>query len=150
MTQYPIGIDCVWIASDRDGHVGAFISAGAGPIPAAGFDSDQIPIEDIETRLCQLPIVSSAHLLATVRSPASFVDLAERGLFVYDWIDAHRSSRDATCMYEPVAVPAMPLRSDQLPNDLHILADELRLSAVRFGRETSVDIGSLLTCVDAG
>ncbi|XUM21197.1 hypothetical protein ACRAVF_28120 [Bradyrhizobium oligotrophicum S58] len=149
MTSYPAGTDCVWIASDRHNHVGAFITAGAGPIPASAFNADRVPIERVEEHLCRLPIVSSAHLLVAVKSPASFVDLAERGLFVYDWADVHRSIRNERRTYEPVAVPATPLRSDRLPADLNVLADQLRLPEIRFGRETFVDIRSILPCVEA-
>ena len=45
---YPEGIDCVWLASDREGRVGAFITAGVGPIPAEALSSVYMPVEDIE------------------------------------------------------------------------------------------------------
>lgn len=32
---YPFGIDCVWLASDRNGHVGAFVTADGAPFQSA-------------------------------------------------------------------------------------------------------------------
>ncbi|NPU64041.1 hypothetical protein HL667_03420 [Bradyrhizobium sp. 83012] len=149
MPQYPNQIDCVWTASDRDGHVGAFIAAGAGPLPAAAFDSGRISVADIEEHLCRLPVISPWHLLVGVPRPDGYVALCERGLFVYDWTDVHRSLSAATRMYQPVAVPALPLHLDQLPADLHNIASALRLRTVCFDETAALDIRSLLTCVEA-
>lgn len=33
MQSYPEHFDCAWLASDGEGNLGAFITAGAGPIP---------------------------------------------------------------------------------------------------------------------
>ena len=45
---YPEGIDCVWLASDGAEHVGAFITAGMGPIPAEVLRCDFLSVDDIE------------------------------------------------------------------------------------------------------
>jgi len=63
---YPEGIDCVWLASDREGRGGAFITAGVGPISAEALSSVYMPVEDIEGHLCQLPPVSQVQLLVSV------------------------------------------------------------------------------------
>jgi len=92
---HPEGIDCIWLASDREGHVDAFITAGVGLIPAEALSSVHMPVEDIESRLFQLPPVSQVRLLVSVKRPDDFIDLAERGAFVYDWPDINRTAREA-------------------------------------------------------
>lgn len=66
---YPEGIDCVWNASDAQGSLAAFITAGMCPIPVAVLDSTIITLENIEGRLCELPAVSHAQLLITGDRP---------------------------------------------------------------------------------
>ncbi|MBB6580644.1 hypothetical protein [Ralstonia solanacearum] len=147
---YPDGIDCVWIASDRNGHLGAFITAGVGPIPAEALKSVYIPVEDIEGQLCLLPIIAQAELLVSVKRPDDFIDLAERGVFVYDWTDINRTARDALRVYEPVAVPTRPIMTNSLPDDLSALAKVLELADVVFSTKTAVDIRALVSCAEAG
>jgi len=146
---YPEGIDCVWLASDRDGHLGAFITAGVGPIPAAALGFTHLVVEDVEGRLCQLPRVSQAQLLVSVKRPDDFIDLAERGVFVYDWTDINRTTREALRVYEPVAVPTKPITASSLPSGLAEMAQVLRLADVVFADGEAVDIRAHLSCADA-
>lgn len=44
--SYPEGGDCFWLASDRDGNMGAFITAGCGPILEVVIDNGYIDIEN--------------------------------------------------------------------------------------------------------
>ncbi|MBL8297959.1 MAG: hypothetical protein JNN30_06360 [Rhodanobacteraceae bacterium] len=146
LRPYPEGIDCVWLASDREGHLGAFITAGIGPIPVVALDAGNMPVEDVEEQLCQLPPVSQAQLLVSVNRPDDFIDLAERGLFVYDWTDVNRTGRDALHAYEPVAVPSKPIAVSSLPSDLAAFAETLRLRNVVFSAGGIVDIRVHLSC----
>ena len=147
MKPYPQGSDCVWLASDEQGHLGAFITAGVGPIPAAAFDSGLIELEDIEGRLCQLPLTSHAQLLVSVKRPDDFIDLAERGFFVYDWTDVSRTTQEELRVYELVAVPTQPLNVGSLPPDLATVATVLRLSDLVFAAGSAVDVRAHLRCV---
>lgn len=149
MQAYPEGIDCVWLASDREDRLAAFITAGVGPIPLKAFNPACVPVEDIEGRLCQLPPVSQARLLVSVKRPDDFIDLAERGLFVYDWTDISRITREALQVYEPVAIPTMPITTASLPSDLATLAKVLRLDCLAFADGGCVDIRSHLSCAEA-
>lgn len=81
---YPEQFDCVWLASDSEGNLGAFITAGAGPIPTAALNSTAILFDDIEFRLLQLPLVSHFQLPDSVLSHDNFNGFAKRGFFVYD------------------------------------------------------------------
>jgi hypothetical protein len=126
-----------------------FITAGIGPIPEAALDSDLMPVEDVEGQLCQLPAVSQARLLVSVKRPDDFIDLAERGLFVYDWTDINRTAREALGVYEPVATPSKSITASSLPSDLVALAKALKLADVTFAVGNAVDIREHLSCVEA-
>lgn len=143
---YPDGIDCVWIASDGNGHVGAFVTAGEGPIPVQALRNEQIDIKDVEEAVCQLPQVTSARLLVQIKRPDDFIAMAERGLFVYDWRDVHRPVRKSKDAYEPVAVPLTPITSDALPETLAILAANVVLHNWEFIAGEPLDICSLMEC----
>ncbi len=108
-----------------------------------------MPVEDIEGRLCQLPPVSQVQLLVSVKRPDDFIDLAERGVFVYDWTDINRTAREALRVYEPVAVPTMPITASSLPSDLAALAKVLRLADVVFAASGTVDVRAHLSCAEA-
>jgi hypothetical protein len=139
----------VWLASDFNDHLGAFITAGVGPIPTAALDPAHILVEDIESRLCQLPLVSQTRLLVSVKRPDDFIDLAERGIFVYDWTDINRTVCEALCVYEPVAVPTKPVTVVSLPSDLKNLAKGLKLINVEFAAGAIVDIRAHFNCAEA-
>jgi hypothetical protein len=139
----------VWLASDRQGHLGAFITAGIGPIPKKALDASQMAIEEIEGSLCQLPSVSQAHLLVSVPRPDDFIDLAERGLFVYDWTDINRTVDKALCVYEPVAVPVTPITIGSLPVELSALARVLKIANVDFLDGDAINIRAHLICIEA-
>jgi hypothetical protein len=146
---YPEQIDCTWLASDRDGHLGAFMTAGEGPIPAAALDCAGVSIEAVEQRLCQLPLVSQAWLLVPVPRPDDFVDLARRGLFVYDWTDSHRTTRKSLHVYERVAAPSTPLTVTALPFDLAALAGAIRFADAAFATDHALDVRQHLICIES-
>lgn len=143
---YPEGIDCVWLASDREGYLAAFITAGAGPVPIEALKCDYVHLEDIEALVCGMPIVSGARLLVSVKRPDDFVDLAARGVFVYDWTDINRIARDAVGAYEPVAVPVKPIKLDVLPAELAVVATALQFVDVRFADEKPLNVCVRMSC----
>lgn len=144
---YPYGIDCVWLALDADDRVGAFVSAGVGPIPARALSCEYGAVEEIEEHLMHLPCISTARLLIANDVP-SFVALAAHGLFVYDWQDAHRSSRDITRTYEPVAAPVNPINAGHLPERLLGFARCVIFDDFRFVDRQALDVASLMSCRD--
>lgn len=143
---YPDGVDCVWVASDRNGNLGAFVTGGVGPIPLQVLTDELVSIEDIEERLCELPKVSDLRLLVSMKRPDDFICIAERGFFVYDWRDVHRTSHESTHVYEPIAVPLNPISVDALPEPLHSLAASLRFGNVAFVDETTIDVRAHVEC----
>lgn len=121
--DYPKQIDCVWLASDVAGQLAAMITAGEGPIPAEVLKGGYLL--EIEEWLLQLRTVGQAKLIASVPDPESFVSLSERGFFVYDWTDVHRSSAQCRGEYELVCSPETLLLRDALPAALQAVIFEI-------------------------
>lgn len=144
---YPEGIDSCWLASDRDGQFGVFVTRGRGPIPVLALLATY-PLDGIEERLLTLPKASDIEL--RVRMPRSdrLVALAERGFFVYDWSDAHRTESYID-EYELTALPYRPLAPDALPETLLDAARWLRFAAVSFTNAWRIDVRAHLPCRDS-
>jgi hypothetical protein len=137
----------VWLASDRDDHVGAFVTAGWGLIPIDVLTFEHGSVEDIEEYVTELPRISTARLTLPDDVP-SFTAMAERGFFVYDWQDAHRSLRDHTRKYDPVAAPANPIRTADLPDPLIGFATCVTFNHLSFADGKALDISSLMECCE--
>ncbi len=137
---YPNGIDCLWIASDRNGHLAAFVTGGEGPIPIKLLLEDAIRVEDIGQRVCELPVSSAVKMLVQMKFPEDFMELAKRGVFVYDWTDVHRVSSECRGAYEPVAVPLGPTAQNILPPTLMNIAKIVTFTDVAFSDNKPLDV----------
>lgn len=148
--KYPVGRDCVWIAGDRDGQVAAFATAGIGPIPILVLDGTGPPLlKDIEEAALVLPKISACRLVASVPRPDSFVALAERGFFVYDWSDIHRTRGSLIEAYELMAYPLNPISLDALPQGLRSCAAGIKYGANSFSRSEQMRVTDYFECVAA-
>lgn len=147
--SYPDGVDCVWVACDRDGFLGAFVTGGSGPIPLHVLASDALAVEEIETRLGLLPPVSAARLLVQLKRPDDFVGMAERGLFVYDWTDVQRTRSESIHAYELVAVPHQPIKLDMIPEHVVPRCVYATLN-VAFSDCVRLEVGKYLNCKGSG
>ncbi|WP_448112303.1 hypothetical protein [Mesorhizobium amorphae] len=112
--NYPMGFECIWLATDAAGQVAVFITAGEGPIPKAFLDQDPDIFYELEEYILGLKFRSSADLEISVERPDDLIRYAERGLFVYDWQDIHKTYKEATRSYQLVAIPSNPIISDDL------------------------------------
>lgn len=131
-------IDCVWLVSDIADCLAAVVTAGAGPLPEGVFDGP-VHLFDLEHRLRQLPVVGAANALIEDGDMTSFLDLAKRGLFVFDWTDVYRTRRASIEAYELAAVPACAIHTSDLPADLRVIAQRQRLSSA-FGDHLTLDM----------
>ncbi|MGO1080537.1 hypothetical protein [Inquilinus sp. CA228] len=121
--RYETWLDGGWLASDALGHLAVMITAGPGPIPAwtLGDGYDDL---DIEHRVLELAPNGVAQFVPTQPDASTyrgFGELAERGLYVYDWQDAHRV--EYRNVYEAMAVPSVPRTLTDLPEDLRRIAE---------------------------
>lgn len=137
---YPNGVDCVWIAPDSAGNVAAFVTAGVGPVPVVLIRSKSIPLEEIENKIMELPVISSANIIVNVPRPDDFIDLASRGFFVYDWRDAHRSIISSGGLYEIVATPNLPLKLKDVRGDFLTFLNQFKIDWLDYSKSPSVNI----------
>ncbi len=140
---YPDGIDFIWIARDAQGRVGAFVTAGEGPVPETAFGR-KVDVEDIADLLRDMPETGEAHLLASMPDPSSFLALARCGFHVFDWDDLHRTYQASTDHYQIRARPVVELMADALPEALH--AALVALPASDFAWEEAIAPHHQLPC----
>lgn len=133
---WPRAYDWVWLVCDRDNHVGAFVTAGAGPIPTAILESS-LPAEEGEKLIRSLAPTTTVHASPRPGDVESFVTMAHRGVFVYDWQGA----------YELVAAPDEPVRVDFFQGQLAEISSIVRLANVSFAGERVVDICRHTPCL---
>lgn len=148
MQKYPEQVDCAWLAIDSAGKAAVFITAGVGPIPEAVLESE-VPIAEIESRLLELPSLGAVSLVEKIPSPESFIALAERGLFVFDWQNAHRTKAELKRGYDLIAIPSQAIDFVTMPPDLAGIAENVLLAKCSFGRERVIDVESALPCMFA-
>jgi hypothetical protein len=146
---YPSEFDCVWLATDRNGCLGAFITAGIGPIPKAVFANSNFPDEDFEEYLIELPQISEVEMLVELPRPDSILALASRGLFVFDWSDIHRTDKERINKYELLAKPVHSKSIASLPKKLSDLFAIVKLEQMSFPESETIDIRSFYSCVDS-
>ena len=147
--DYPLQIDCVWIALDRNGKVGALMTAGESPIPTEVFNPAFIDVPDIEVHIDDMPVICRARLLITAPRPDSYIALAERGFHVFDWTDIHRTNATRLGAYELVAIPERPIGIEALPHDLRSIAACVRFAEIDFNSQLNLDVRAYKTCVEA-
>jgi hypothetical protein len=138
--NFPEGIDCAWIASDRDGYVGAFITGGAGAIPSAALNSGHVSLSDIEIEMNRLPVVGVARMLVTVPRPDDFISLAKRGFYVFDWQADYTAGDQKAGFYSAVALPDNPIRTEDLGAALEGVAREVSLRDFVFADDRIVAV----------
>lgn len=141
---YPEGIDSCWLASDRDGQLGVFLTRGRGPIPALAL-LETYPLDGLEERLLALPKASDIERHIQMPRSDPLVAFAERGFFVYDWSDAHRTESYID-EYELIALPYRPVTLDQVPEGLAEAARFMRFINVVFANAWRVDPRAHSTC----
>jgi hypothetical protein len=144
---YPLQIDCVWIASDRNDRVAAFVTAGCGPVAKLALEHPFAEVEEIEAALLLLPKTSDFRLGANLGRTDSFERLAERGFFVHDWSDVNETNANATHAYTLVAFPLNPISSSKLPEGLRSCANTVNFPTVNFEDAPHLDATALLECV---
>ena len=114
------GLDLVWIGIDKSEQVAAFVTAGSGYVPPSALDG----ISDVEKLILEQSPRCAYKLHIDVPRPDSYVKLAERGYFVFDW--AHVGEQDS--YYELAARPVVPIRVPDLSAELGCIAERTKIS----------------------
>ena len=144
---YPEGLDCCWLASDRIGQLALFLTGGSGPIPVQAPIPSH-PLDSLEKMILELPKASDIERRARTPRLGNFAALAERGFFVYDWSDVHRTEQYIE-EYELIALPYRPVTIDLLPSTLADMARDVRLGAISFASAWRLDIRAHRACREA-
>jgi hypothetical protein len=122
------GLEHDWLATDADGHVAVFSTAGGGYAPDA-YLQDPDAYDTAISTIAELPIVGSPVLAP--KPGDIWATAAERGLFGFDG-DLHGRP------YKRVAIPKSPTHITQLPHSLAAVAGRLVLSEIRFADAAEV------------
>lgn len=139
---YPFGQDFFWICSDRSNNVAAFATAGEGPIPTAILEIENFL--EIGDALARLPMLEPERKYNP--QTRDFDSLARRGIFAFDWSDAHRMS-DFLNGYELISQPKICLKADDLPKDLQVVTSIISLNSLEFSESKIVPISSYFQCI---
>ena len=138
-TQQSIaGIEFSWLAIDEVGHVGLFTTAGEGSVPASALPQSDEDF-DVESEILELRERSQCKLHILYPRPDDYVSIAKRGIYAFDWTDAHQTQSLNTRRYSLVGEPGSPLMASDLPLRLQERACATMLSGVVF--QTSVGSG---------
>jgi hypothetical protein len=78
-----------------------------------------------------------------IKRPDDFITLAERGLFVYDWRDIHRTKQQETRSYELVAEPNSPL---SISGNLASFMEGVVTMDADFASERTLDVQRYVPC----
>ncbi|WP_267549797.1 hypothetical protein [Rhizobium rhizogenes] len=146
---YPADIDCMWLATDQNGQLAAFLTAGFGPIPMDALTQVHSGSGRVERLIQDMVPTSEAPLLVTVPRPDDFIDLARRGFFVFDWTDIHRTTRQKVHGYEVVAVPNEPKKLGALPHELAVLVQPVKFAGITFSTSSRLDVREYFNSVEA-
>ncbi|WP_437963184.1 hypothetical protein WMF04_25955 [Sorangium sp. So ce260] len=130
--QEILGLEFDWLASDADGFVALFSTAGGGYVP------DEF-LRDTDAHDAAIDVVlaspaSTAARFAPQLPPGSkntWRMVAERGLFAFD-SDLYGGP------YRMVAAPANPIRIVELPRLVIDVVERLKLRQVRFAGRTAI------------
>jgi hypothetical protein len=143
--QLPIGLDYAWLACDAVDFVARFTNAGQGPVPVAVLAKRELA-DQAEMLMRNLPFVGGHEMQVELPDPTDFIRIAHRGLYAFDWQDAHRTTNHSGC-YEIVSRPLRPLRAEELPPELRRLAELVRFDALRFADNDTICIGKFVKTV---
>lgn len=127
-----VGLEFDWLASDADGHVALFSTAGGGWAPKEFLDDTDAHDRAIDaiTRMAPRTQVRFAPQL-----PDGLVNtwqqVAERGLFAFD-------SDPNGGPYRLVAAPAVPISVAELPEPATAIAQQLGFRNLHFSQQPEI------------
>jgi len=127
-----LGLEYDWLASDADGHVALFRTAGGGYAPEAFLMDTDAHDKAIDAILASTASTTGrfAPELATALKNTWRL-AAERGLFAFD-SDANGG------VYRLVAAPLVPMHVSQVPFVAATVLATLHLTRVRFAERSTV------------
>lgn len=131
------GLEYDWLASDADGHVAFFSTAGGGYAPDEFLRDTDLHDAAIEAILA-LPPRTEARFAPSLASgyQNTWELMAERGLFAFD-SDPHGGP------YRLLSAPKQPVRANELPEVAVKAATNLVFARLRFAEMSEVSEAAL-------
>lgn len=93
---------------------------------------------EVEVLLMALPVIADVNLRVIVPRPDDFLDMACRGLYVYDWNGAR---------YTLVAEPKSAMHCSALSDQLKSIAEFAVFDSIEFPRQATISVGSVMDVV---
>ena len=102
------GLEFDFIAVDEDGHVALFATSGSGAFPAGASpgDPERELIEGLST------VGTAKQEGRGAGSCSEWIELGNRGVFVFDWKRPQGPYERVISPTEPVSVSSVPVPSD--------------------------------------
>jgi len=121
-----LGREYDWIASDGDGYIGFFATAGGGYAPPEFLEDTDVHDRAIDAIRTTTACTSLGTPPAQAEGDLStWTQMAERGIFAFD-ADSFGGP------YRLVAAPAIPVRVDELPESAADIVRRLCFRRLRF------------------
>ncbi len=143
-----IDSDWAWMAQDKAGYVGMFVTAGHGPIPFEVLRAYDVEIETAEENVLMLMKSTECVNHCQAPNPKSFIEIAQRGIYAFDWTDVHRVKRDEIEAYEIMATPKNPITAIELPPNLQKISELIVFKNLYFSDFTRIDPKKYFACID--
>lgn len=115
-----IGLEYDWAAIDKNGYVGYFSSAGAGPIPKFCILEPALFDELFEKTISMVTSCESIQLSGYDRDVSDWVSIAQKGFYTFDW-------RRELSVYQLIAKPKKPIKFNFLNSDMRDLIGKIKL-----------------------
>ncbi len=100
-----------------------------------------VDLRDVETLLMDLPVTGDVNLRVSVARPDDFLDMACRGLYVYDWNGSK---------YALVAEPEIAIKASDLDNKLKDIVKHAVFDSIEFPKWDTISVGSMMETVQPG
>ena len=132
-----LGWDAEWVASDADGHIGLFTTAGDGYMPESAW-RDVDALTAAVAAILGMSVSTTARFAPEVRPGSENIwrDAAERGLFGFD------SDGDGAG-YNRVASPMTPVHVSAMPAAAAGVLRRVHCPHVNFAASETISASSL-------
>jgi hypothetical protein len=152
--QVQEGRDFDWFAVDDEGRIGHFTTAGFKYLPNSVSNSAE-DLEHVTTYFKDIALKRGGYKVDSqlitevpdwkdeeheVQYLASFVGMAEKGLYSYD-IHTYVAPGLA---YFRVAIPVSPINVYELPTDVRKIVQRTKLQGIRFHSTPKIEYGATL------
>jgi hypothetical protein len=137
-----MGREFDWFATDRDGHVGHFSTAGFGSVPRAAESTAKWNDALMDFLRRSASPREAERVGFAPPMPGEWLDIARHGLYSFDW-------RHWEGPYSMMAYPKEPLLIEDLPEAYRAAPGAVQFETLCFGNLRSLRPEKLVPCRDS-